>query len=57
VDSLREKDIWRDRMNRAVVKNAVGALDKLLSEARRALWQIEADVFQYGFEGGRYENS
>ena len=42
-------------MNSAVVKNAVGELDKLLSEARAAVRQIEADIFQYTFEGGGYE--
>jgi hypothetical protein len=32
-------------MNIAVVKNAVGSLDKLLSEARAALWDVEIEVF------------
>ena len=31
-------------MDVAVVKNAVGSLDKLLSQARRALWQVEREV-------------
>src|ERR1019366_6255171 len=42
----------------SVVKNAVGGLEKLLSEARRALSQGETEVFglsSYGREGGGYE--
>jgi hypothetical protein len=45
-------------MNSEVVKNAIGALDKLLSQTKNALWQVEREVFGdpgYGSEGGRYE--
>jgi hypothetical protein len=45
-------------VNIVVVKNAVGALDKLLSQARGALRQVEREVFGdpgYGDDGGRYE--
>jgi len=45
-------------MNIPVVKNAVGALEKLLSEAKNALWQVEREVFglsNYGASGGTYE--
>lgn len=36
-------------MDIAVVKNAVGSLDKLLSQAKQALWAIERD--EYGYPG------
>ena len=42
-------------MNIAVVKNAIGWLDKLLSKAKEALWNVERDVFGdpgYGDAGG-----
>lgn len=45
-------------MNIDVVTNAIGALDKLLSQAREALWQVEREVFGdpgYGADGGTYE--
>lgn len=42
-------------MNAEVARNAVGALDKLLSDARRALREIGAQIFGYGLEGGWYE--
>jgi hypothetical protein len=45
-------------MNILVVKNAVGALDKLLNEARTALWQVESEVFGpsgRGEDRGTYE--
>lgn len=45
-------------MNISVVKNAVGGVEKLLSEARRALSQVETEVFglsSYRREGGGYE--
>ncbi len=32
-------------MEIAVVKNAVGSLDKLLSNAKHALWDVEREVF------------
>lgn len=32
-------------MNKSVVKNAIGTLDKLLSEAKNALAQVEREVF------------
>jgi hypothetical protein len=46
-------------VNIVVVRNAIGALEKLLSEVRNALWQVEREVFGdpgYGDEGGTYEN-
>jgi hypothetical protein len=39
------------------VKNAVGTLDKLLSQARRALFQVESDIYgdtSYDDDGGTY---
>jgi hypothetical protein len=42
----------------AVVKNAVGALDKLLSQTKRALWEVELEVYGdpgYGDDQGGYE--
>jgi hypothetical protein len=45
-------------MDNAVLKNAVGSLDKLLSKAKEALWDIEREVFgnrAYRDTGG-YEN-
>jgi hypothetical protein len=42
----------------AVVKNAVGALEKLLSQAKRALWQVEREVYGdpgYEDDEGTYE--
>jgi hypothetical protein len=42
-------------MNITVVKNALGALDKLLSQAKAALWDIEKEAFGdwgFGGEGG-----
>lgn len=42
-------------MNAAVAKNAVGTLDKLLSEAKIALRQIEADIFHYRIEEGGFD--
>jgi hypothetical protein len=42
-------------MDIAVVKNAVGSLDKLLSKAREALWDVEREVFGdpgYGHAAG-----
>jgi len=45
-------------MDGPVVRNAVGALDKLLSETRRALWEVEREVYGdpgYGDDQGRYE--
>jgi len=34
----------------SVVKNAVGALDKLLSQTKRAVWEVEREV--YGWSSG-----
>ncbi len=44
-------------MNIAVVTNALGSLDKLLSQAKAALWDIEREAFgNWGFgEAGGYE--
>ena len=45
-------------MNITVVRNAIGGLDKLLSEVRTALWQIEDEVFGSSgrrYDGGMYE--
>jgi hypothetical protein len=45
-------------MDLAVAKNAVGSLDKLLSQAKGALWDLEREVFGdpgYGDAGG-YED-
>lgn len=44
-------------MDVAVVKNAVGSLDKLLSQAKEALWQVEREVFGHRGRGevGGYE--
>ena len=45
-------------MDILVVKNAVGPLDKLLSQTKRALWEIEREVFHvydYGDKEGSYE--
>jgi REase_DpnII-MboI len=44
-------------MDIAIVKNAVGSLDKLLSQAKDALWQVEAEDhgYAYGDSVGRYE--
>jgi hypothetical protein len=42
-------------MDIAVVKNAVGSLEKLLSRAKEALWDVEREVFGdpgYGDAGG-----
>ena len=39
-------------MDSLVVRNAVGGLDKLVSQARRALWEIGRDTFV----GGEYDN-
>ena len=44
-------------MNLDVVRSAVGALEKLLSQARRALWEVEREVFGdpgYGDADGTY---
>jgi hypothetical protein len=45
-------------MNISVVKNAIGALEKLLSEAKNALAQVEREVFHlwsYRDSGGSFE--
>jgi hypothetical protein len=39
-------------VNREVIKNALGSLDKSLSSAKQALSQIESDVFNYGLQQG-----
>ena len=39
-------------MDSLVVRNAVGGLDKLLSQARRALWEVGRDAFV----GGEYDH-
>jgi hypothetical protein len=39
-------------MNIEVVKNAIGSLDELLSQAKRARWEVEREVF--GGPGGGY---
>jgi hypothetical protein len=46
-------------MDTSIVKNAVGTLDKMLSQARHALWQLENEVFGYPGYGPNevYENS
>jgi hypothetical protein len=46
-------------MDASVVRNALGSLDKLLSDARSAVWDIEREVFgvsAYEGEAGGYEN-
>jgi hypothetical protein len=46
-------------MDNAVVKNAIGSLDKLLGNARQALWDIERQEFgvsAYEGEPGGYED-
>ena len=46
-------------MNHAVLKNAVGSLDKLLSSAKGALWDVEREVFGnpgFGGHAGGYAN-
>ncbi|MGO8814971.1 MAG: hypothetical protein ACLQVG_09990 [Terriglobia bacterium] len=42
-------------MDFVAVINALGPLDKLLSEAQSSLRQIEADIFGFAIQGGRYE--
>jgi hypothetical protein len=49
---------WRETVNIPVVENAVGGLEKVLSEAKSALRQVEREVFglaSYGDKGGTYD--
>jgi hypothetical protein len=39
-------------MEIAVVKNAIGSLDELLSEAKQALWDVQREVFGISGNGG-----
>jgi methenyltetrahydromethanopterin cyclohydrolase len=46
-------------VNVAVVKNAIGPLDKLRSKAQAALWQVEVEIYGhpgYGPDRGTYEH-
>jgi hypothetical protein len=43
-------------MDGTVVKNAIGPLDKLLREAKEALWDIEMREFGLSRPGGGFEN-
>src|ERR1700720_1547531 len=45
----------RFEMNLTVVKNAIGSLDKLLSQAKEALWVIQRLVFEG--RGSQFENA
>src|SRR5438067_2255828 len=50
---------WRDVVDSKVVKNAIGSLDKLLGNAKEALWDIEREEFgvsAYPGEVGGFEN-
>src|ERR1017187_7147558 len=46
-------------MDSAVIRNSVGGLETLLRTAKRALWQVDREVFgdpgYGGDEGGTYE--
>jgi len=43
-------------MDNLIVKNAIGGLDKLLSQARRALWEVGREVF-VGYDEGDEDHS
>jgi hypothetical protein len=44
-------------MDTAVVKNAIGALEKALAQTKRALWEVAGDMYGWcGDEHGSYEH-
>jgi hypothetical protein len=41
-------------MDNAVMKNAIGGLDKMLSDAKRSVWEIQRNMFDFGGEEHEY---